>query len=94
MGVARNQVPPMLIALQGASGKASAIEDSALQGAAHSSLHLDRPDAVLQANGDLLDRVDRWRQPLDVQADSHWRSSSARASVSLGWERVRWDLVV
>jgi hypothetical protein len=72
MGVARNQVPPMLIALhavqQGASGKASAIEDSALQGAAHSPLHLDRPDAVLQANGDLLDRVDRWRQRRHVAA--------------------------
>jgi hypothetical protein len=29
-----------------------------LEDAAHSSIHLDRPDAVLKAIADLLDRVD------------------------------------
>jgi hypothetical protein len=43
-------------------------EHDALQDAAHSSVHLDRPDAVLQAIGDLLDRVDRRPQLRRVAA--------------------------
>jgi pimeloyl-ACP methyl ester carboxylesterase len=34
-------------------------EHRVLEDAAHSSVHVDRPDAVVQAIGDLLDRVDR-----------------------------------
>jgi hypothetical protein len=34
-------------------------EHRVLEDAAHSSVHIDRPDAVLQAIHDLLDRVDR-----------------------------------
>ena len=34
-------------------------EHRVLEDAAHSTIHIDRPDAVLQAIRDLLDRVDR-----------------------------------
>jgi hypothetical protein len=42
-----------------------------LDDAAHSTFHLDRPDAVLAAVRDLLDRVARWprSQPSDRVTD-------------------------